>query len=195
MIVSTQSDAELWNAFRQGDIQAYEAIYRRYAPALFSYGKRLTSDYDLVRDVIQDLFVEIWQRRENLTDLQTIKFYLFRVLRNALSRNRKYAMDEEPLEWKAIWSPETWLPSVESTITEEENRQQQLNRLRQGLNKLPERQREAVMLAFFDNLSNEEIGQIMGIHVQSVTNHISRALHFLKDVVVSGILAALWMGY
>lgn len=189
MIVSTQSDVELWNDFRRGDLQAYETIYRRYAPALFSYGKRLTSDYDLVRDVIQDVFVEIWQRRENLTDLQTIKFYLFRVLRNALSKSRKHLIDEEPLEWEGIWSPETWLPSVESTITEEENRQQQLTRLRQGISKLPERQREAVMLAFFDNLSNEEIGHIMGIHVQSVTNHISRALHFLKDVVVSGILA------
>ncbi|MDQ1086516.1 MULTISPECIES: RNA polymerase sigma factor [unclassified Siphonobacter] len=195
MTVSTQSDLELWNAFRRGDLQAYEAIYRRYAPALFSYGKRLTSDYDLVRDVIQDVFVEIWQRRETLTDLQTIKFYLFRVLRNALSRNRKHLMDEEPLEWGALWSPETWLPSVEYTITEEEDRQQQLNRLRQGLSKLPERQREALMLAFFDNLSNEEIGHIMGIHVQSVTNHISRALHFLKDVVVSGILAVLLASY
>ncbi len=186
MHTTCTSDFELWNAFRRGDTQAYEAIYRRYAPALFSYGKRLTSDYDLVRDTIQDVFVEIWQRREHLTDLQTIKFYLFRVLRNALSKTRKRSDDS--IDWQEIWPAELFMPSVESDILEEESRQDRVQRLRQGIDRLPERQREAVMLAFYDNLSNEEIGLIMGIQAQSVTNHLSRALHFLRDVIVTWVL-------
>ncbi|MBO9637080.1 RNA polymerase sigma factor [Siphonobacter aquaeclarae] len=195
MVTANQSpsDAELWNAFRRGDSQAYESIYRRYSPALFSYGKRLTSDYDLVRDTVQDVFVEIWQRRENLTDLQTIKFYLFRVFRNAITKTLK--RHEEPFDWGQVLSGDFLSPSAESLLTEEENYQDRMGRLRKGIDQLPGRQKEAIMLCFFDDMSNEEIALVMGIQSQSVINHLSRALQFLRDTVVGWIMMAAWIEF
>lgn len=175
-----RDDAALWNAFRQGDSVAFEQIYRLYSAVLISYGKRLCTDHDRVRDAVQDVFVEIHQRRATLRDLDTIKFYLFRVLRNRLLGLQKadpfFRAESLDVEASDLLS----LP-FETALIDQETDLDRATRLRRAITGLPARQREALTLAFFHDFSNEEIAELMSINRQSVHNHLNRALTALRE--------------
>jgi DNA-directed RNA polymerase specialized sigma24 family protein len=86
------SDLEIWQSFKKGDKIAFAKIYQLHAKSLLNYGVtlRISSNLSVVEDCIQDLFLELWQSRENLADTDAIKFYLFRALKNKLMRTVKY---------------------------------------------------------------------------------------------------------
>jgi DNA-directed RNA polymerase specialized sigma24 family protein len=69
-------DTILWDSLRTGNETAFEELYRRYFQVLFSYGKRILNDEDVVKDAIQDLFVDIWRTHKNINQAQSVKFYL-----------------------------------------------------------------------------------------------------------------------
>ena len=85
-------------------------------------------------------------------------------------------------------------PSLETILTELDTQQQQQVQLRRAIESLPPRQQEALTLAYYHQFTNEEVAQLMGINPQSVTNHISRAIVTLRQLLggvlwlVSGIL-------
>lgn len=185
-----QTESNLWDAFQRGDIEAFETIYRTNSAALLAYGKRLSKDHDLVKDAVQDIFVEIWMRRGNLRSLHTIKFYLFKIMRNRLSKLHQKGAAFSSTDELSLAEDELLTPSVELLITQEETITDQQTRLQRAIVSLPARQREAVMLAFYHNFSNEEIAGIMGINHQSVTNHLNRAYTSLRDSL-AGFLAFL----
>ncbi len=185
------TDTALWNAFKTGDTAAFEQIYRMHSRHLLSYGKRLCPDHDQVQDAVQDVFVEIWKRRAALCDLSTIRFYLFRVLRNRLVK--QMSDHTNPLLHPELIDDETDLfsiPPVDFMLTEQETTERVQQQLRHSIEGLPQRQREALTLAFYHQLSNSEIALIMSINTQSVTNHISRALLTLRGLM-TGVLGLL----
>ena len=192
------TDMLLWNAFRAGDLLAFEQIYRTHSRPLLSYGKRLCPDHDRVQDAVQDVFMELWKRRATLCDLTTIRFYLLRVLRNRLVKQMSSCTD--PLLHPQLLNDEAELltiPSIDLLLTEQETAEHVQHQLRHALESLPHRQREALTLAFYHQLSNAEIAHIMNINSQSVTNHISRALLILRGLMagVLSIYLLLFSGY
>lgn len=176
-----QDEARLWKAFQQGDIKAFEVIYEMHASTLIAYGKRLCSDHHLVKDLVQDIFIDIWTRRKTLRDLHTIKYYLFRIMRNRLSKLYQKApllvYDDHLSEHTSLFTP-----SIEFLITQQETTTEQVSQLQSAISQLPDRQREAIMLAYYHDFSNEEIAGIMRINHQSVINHLNRALTTLREV-------------
>ena len=79
-------DAVVWNAFKSGDRKALDYIFNKYVKLLYAYGGKITKDQDLVEDCIQDLFVELWQRRHSLSEVTHIKYYLLKSLRRRVAR-------------------------------------------------------------------------------------------------------------
>ncbi|ADB38777.1 RNA polymerase sigma factor [Spirosoma linguale] len=186
-----EDEASLWEAFQQGDIQAFEVVYQTHVSALLAYGKHLCRDHDQVSDVVQDVFVDIWTRRATLRSLHTIRYYLFRIMRNKLARLRQNAVlfidDQQTPPPKDLLTQ-----SIEFLISQQETNQHQIAQLKQGISRLPDRQHEAIILAFYHNLSNDEIADLMGINHQSVINHLNRALASLRCVVDKAFLLLLY---
>lgn len=184
-----QDEARLWNAFQQGDIKAFEVIYDLHSSTLIAYGKRLCPDHHLVKDLVQDIFIDIWTRRKTLRDLHTIRYYLFKILRNRLARlHQKTAIlvgDEQLTDHDELFTP-----SIEYLIMQQEASTTQLAQLQSAITQLPDRQREAIMLAFYHDFSNEEIAGIMSINHQSVINHLNRALTSLRVLFLKAPLVA-----
>jgi DNA-directed RNA polymerase specialized sigma24 family protein len=84
-----QTDAEsaYWIAFKEGSRPALNFIFERYATLLYSYGASITKDSALVADCIQDIFFELWNKRESVAgDVKFIKFYLIKSLRRKIVR-------------------------------------------------------------------------------------------------------------
>ncbi len=179
-------EALLWQAFRQGDKAAYEKIYRTYAKELYDYAYRFQVDKQLIHDCLQDLFVELWVKRERLAETSSIIFYLMKALRNRLFRslgNQKRLLhtegSEHPFEI-VLPTENTW---IEQQQEDERNRQ-----LLQAIDQLSDRQREAVYLRFYKNLDYTEIAELMLLEQQSVYNLVFRALQVLRKKLSSAWL-------
>ena len=75
---------EVWSRFRSGDQDAFSEIYQEFIDALFAYGCKMTHDRELVKDCIQDIFIDLQRLNPNLNHPEFIEFYLFKSLRNAI---------------------------------------------------------------------------------------------------------------
>lgn len=176
-------EVALWNAFREGDKEAFASIYQLYARPLLSYGYKVTSDNTLVEDSIQDLFIELWHSRANLSATDSVKFYLFRALRNKILRN-KAKVEIEILNDFSVESSHLFEVSNETLMIDEEVYQLQISQLQTSLQKLPKRQQEAINLRYYHDFSNEEVAQIMGVNYQSACKFIYTGLRFLKEHII-----------
>lgn len=169
-------DAELWGRIREGDKTAFEELYHQLGPALYRFLVRMVGSEPIAQDLLQDLFVNLWQLRTEVQVSISLKGYLYRAAKNlAISHFRKaqirrsYAVDD--LEN----NPDTGQSVVEivaGQLLEEA--------VRKAVQKLPERCRTAFVLNRFDGLSYNEIAQVMEISVETVHNHITKAVRLLR---------------
>ena len=192
---ATVSDADLWDDFRLGDggicREAYAAIYERYVRVLYNYGYKIAQERQLTEDCLQDLFLIILESRERLAPTDSIKYYLFKALRREIVRKLQKRVlfsggegTGEPVDFRAVFVHEpTWLDHQIS-------REQSAELLRE-LNGLPARQKEAIFLKFFDNLSYEEIAGVMGIEQTSAYKIIYKALDRLQKRLLVDLLTVL----
>ena len=174
----TQLDDNIWRSFKEGDKTAFAALYRFYAGALLNYGSKISRDRTLVEDSIQDLFFELWNTRERITEPNSIKLYLFKALRYKIQRNTKSNDFTNTLDVDLFENLAS--PSHESKLIRFEVQSQQMENLRTLIQQLPKRQQEAINLRYYHDFSNEEIARIMGVNYQSAANFIFLAIRKLK---------------
>lgn len=174
------TDKQLWESFKLGDRAAFEVIYRAHADALLAYGAHVARNEDVAEDCLQDLFVELWNSRENLGSTSCVKAYLFRALRykilRTLSTDRYVPLKAEE---KLIYQIQSH--SCEDILIELEVQSEQMRHLRETLRLLPDRQLEAVSLRYFHNFTNEQVAAVMGISYHSACKHLYAALEKLKE--------------
>lgn len=169
----------VWDKFRAGDKEALGKLALYYYPLLYNYGLKLHADADFVCDCIQELYLELWERRSFLSATDFVKTYLLKALRNKISKEsirlkRFKAPQNLPFE-----SPTDISAELQMVLKEEETAQiKQLNSI---LDTLTKRQQEIVYLRFYQNLEFDEISEIMGLTRQSVANLLHRTLKKFKD--------------
>lgn len=170
-----------WNAFRGGNRDSFSLIYEKYFNGLYNYGCKFSRDTEFVEDCIQDLFIKLWQNRENINETPSVKNYLYKSLRNTifsrLNKLEKINIDDESfdeLQFELELSPEAFL-------IESEHSSEMKLKLDKALTQLTNRQREAVFLRFFEELSYEEVSKLMQITVKALYKIIARAIESLRD--------------
>lgn len=174
------SDTEVWKDFKSGSKEAYAYIYRTYVAVLYNYGHKICPNRQLVEDCIQDLFIHLLLHKNRLSDTDSIKYYLFKSLRHAII-NKIGAHNKEihPVEAGDYGDFHVEL-SHEVKLIEQQFTQERLQLLEKAINNLPARQKEAIFLRFYDNLSYDQIASIMGIDQRSVYKVIYKALEGLQ---------------
>ncbi|MBE9461073.1 RNA polymerase sigma factor [Dyadobacter subterraneus] len=185
-------DKVLWQAFKQGDEVAFTTLYHRYVHVLYGYGKKLISDEEAVQDMVQELFIDIWQSKSRLADVDSPKFYLFRALRRRI--HKSVNGNHHSQRWENI---DEGIHPVdfpkEYEIIEEEDFQRQKDELNSWLKSLPVRQYEVLMLRYYQDFSYSEISEILSINEQSVRNLIQRAVLKLRHLTTSIIFAGIFL--
>lgn len=184
-------DTVLWDLLRIGNETAFEELYRRYFQVLFSYGKRILNDGDVVKDAIQDLFIDIWRTHKSLNQAQSVKFYLISSLRRKIHRSLKpdYLLGDD---WENV--NEQLLPihpSVEKVFTQIEEEYLNKEKVNSWLLQLPERQNEALVLRYYHNFEYAEIAQILDIKEQTARNLVQKAIILLRKMAISLIVTLL----
>ncbi|MFD2034778.1 RNA polymerase sigma factor [Belliella marina] len=177
-----KSDFDVWGAFKLGNEDAFNFIYREYMPALYNYAYQKTKDRDIAREVIQTMFIKIRGKRNKLPNVQNIKAYLMKIMyRLVLDEYEKRKRRPEVI----AFSQDSHFPielSAETKMINFEITNERKEKLETALNLLSTRQKEAVLLKYHENLSYKEIADVMGLeHVKSARKLIYRAVSSLKD--------------
>ena len=122
----------------------------RYQP-LFQYGTRISKDHDLIKDCIQDLFLDFWERKEAYASITSPKSYLFQALRNNLVRKtKKSKLQTDSETFNNLFSDYT---DPETDLIYSETLDNTKSKMLQILNQLPNRQKEALYLKYYENLT------------------------------------------
>lgn len=179
-MINRTSDTNLWKAFQGGDQNAFRLMYQQHYNGLYHYALKVTQSKAVSEDCLQNLFVNLWINRKNLSEIYSIKPYLFKSLRRDLKRVNYSPIlkkDSEAVLLQLHIAPNF---SPEDIIVEDETKQHLQKQIAHVLNKLPARQKEVVYLKYYEELEYKEIAQIMGVHYQSVVNLLFKAMTFLK---------------
>lgn len=189
------SEKKLWNDLRNGDKRALEIIYTTYFSELYRYGRRFSIDESTVEDCIQELFIEIWNRRERLSETDAIKPYLFISLKRNIIRSTKKIRKITDVEIQE-YHFEAEL-AIDQILIQAEISEAQKNTLQVAFAELSTRQKEILYLKYYAELEYEEITEIMDLNYQSARNLVSRALAKLgkhMSLFVSLLLAKDMLG-
>ena len=178
-----QDDEALWYSFIEGNNAAFEQLFTRYYPTLLRYGRKFSLDTDFIKDSIQDLFSELWQRRTHLNTTPSVKHYLYKSLRRKMirisgNRHQTDELTEETYQFAVTLSPE-------QILLDDEFSTQLSQQMNHWLTFLTPRQREAIYHKFYHDLDYEEISFIMSISNHTVRNLIYEALKLLRSRFIS----------
>lgn len=176
----SMDDYNLWKNFKTGDVSAYASIYRKYFFVLYQYGKKICSDGDLVKDCIQDLFIKIWNNRDNLGDTTSVRYYLLTSLKHKLLD----VLEAPHQRLKVKMSPSEVEVADDNTSTLESLHPQKEKVLR-AINKLSKHQQKVIELKFYKNQSNQEIAAELGITIQSVYNSVFKTLRSIRKQLLA----------
>ena len=181
----TTSDQLIWNSFRTGDRTAFRDIYDQNFNILLHYGLKLVPDQSFVEDQIQDFFIYLWKKKANLEIRSSITVYLIWSLRNRIIKAlkaEKMLISDKELKMEEEAESETIGKTVE---------------LKNAIKALPDKQREAVYLRYYQNMDGTEIAQTMDITLGATYNLLSRATANLRKSLlpISIITAIFWYWY
>lgn len=183
----------IWDLLKEGDQKGLEELYRIYVDDLFRFGFSICPDEDLVKDSIQEVFLDIWQYRENLVCPENGKFYLFRSLSNRIKRELGKKSKRMVGELENLRIPELAETSFEEVIIGLENQSFHANKLSKAFDRLTIKQREIIHLIFFENLSYLEVSKIMEINLRSAYTLAWKALGALKKELLSVVLFIIFL--
>lgn len=159
-----------------GSKEGFEALFRKLYAPLVRYAMMHISDQDEAEDVVQQLFVKLWQQR-NRYEAEQIKSYLYRSVYNeCVSRARHSKVKEKYMENHLRQLNESPVQAHEVAEEKELSR-----RIGEALETLPEQCGKAFKLSRFHHLSYQEIATVMDISVKTVENHMGRALSILRS--------------
>jgi RNA polymerase sigma-70 factor, ECF subfamily len=163
-------------ALRNGGEQALRPIFERYYPDMLRHIRRIVPDDDTCKDIAQEVFMELWRRREELDIRTSLGAYLRRA---AFNRAVNYAKSRVSFE-----TPEQLSGLADSPWTERDRQQQQESleaALHRAIDKLPEKCRLVFAMSRFENLSHRAIAEKLGISVKTIENQITKAMKMLRE--------------
>ena len=170
---------KLWRQFVTGDEAAFKALYDLSIQEMMLYGEKISPSLVILEESIQDLFTDLWENRKNYTHVQSVKFFLLGSLKNKILkhiRKEKRYTDSNPSELPAF----NLEYSYETTLIENEIVKAQAAQLAAFLNKLPDREKEALYLKYYEGLSYDEVAAMMNINKRTVYNLIHKAIQYLR---------------
>jgi RNA polymerase sigma-70 factor, ECF subfamily len=170
------SDEELMQEIKADNMFAFDVLYKKYNKKLYKFSYSILKSQVESENIIQDVFLTLWETRYKIVKDSSIKCYLFTIAYNsAISIIRKKARESEFIKY---------LKSLQEINEEPVNMQLEYNELTSKLdeiiNELPQRQKDVYILHRAKGLKYSEIAECLNISVNTVENHMSRSLKTIR---------------
>jgi len=174
------TETDLLRQVAEGNGDAFRILFLHYGPMLKSYLLKLSRSKETAEDIVHDVFLEIWKNREQLTEIEQFKPYLFRAVHNRAHRSFERQAKESLIlhELRKEQGLAVAFEGEDRIISEEVR-----NFIRQTVDKLTSQQKKIFLLSRHEGLNHAEIAQRLGVNSQTVSNHLSDALRFLRDEI------------
>jgi RNA polymerase sigma-70 factor (ECF subfamily) len=170
--------AVLARSIKASDEQAFSVLFHRTYPRLVKFAWRYTQAKPPAKDIVQESFIKLWEKRQMIDPNQSLMAYLFKIVRNqSLNMLRDGASANIALDDLPESALKAGEPMPDNNSTGDEPSQEMLG----WIDQLPARQREAIRLSRFEGFDHEEIACIMNISPRTVNNHIVAALKTLRE--------------
>lgn len=177
------TDNTLWLKFKEGDSDAFSALYQRYFDVMVKVCLHISQDIEIIKDCIHDLFIDMWISSDRLALPVSVKAYLIRsVQRKVIRKLKRYQQYYCDLPVETLHQYYTVSPVEEKMITAQ-LKQEQKGRIIRAIGVLTRRQQEIVYLKFFYSLSYPEIAEKMCISTASIYNLISKAIGNMQGII------------
>ncbi|GAB3659060.1 RNA polymerase sigma-70 factor [Echinicola sediminis] len=174
-LLRNHTDPELVALLRQGDLNAFDELYRRYVPRVLGFARTFILDTDEAEEAVQEVFIKVWERRSQLKSELNFKSYLFTAVKNQLYNRLRTATKFVPVEDLSV-DPMSGEMEINDRLT-----YQELERTAQTLlEELPQVQRKVFKLNKLEGLSHKEIAAQLNISVRTVEHHVYLASKHLK---------------
>ena len=184
---NVSADKILVSDFLKGKVKAFDLLYEKYSERLYGFAFMLLKNKEDARDIVQETFLRVWQKRQELTENKSFKSFLFTISYNIMiDQLRKKLTDKKYLE------------SLEKNFRFEQNSignmadfnmlDKQIQRL---IEELPTRRKEIFRLSRDKGYSHKKIAENLNISVKTVETQLSLAMKFLKSRYTDGSFTAL----
>lgn len=178
-------DNEQWllEQVAAGNEQAFAKLFDAYHQPLGEYVLRITESMPVTEEIVQDVFVKLWLRRETLPHLDSFSNYLFILLRNhTISHLRKKATERAQFI--------QWAKNFEQEEAPDETVEQYRTWIEEAVEQLPDRQKEIYLLSRYQRFTQKQIATQLHISPHTVKTHLERALAAIKEHVQTKMPAA-----
>lgn len=183
-----KTDESIWKRFQDGDERALTDIYEAYADALYSYGLRLTNDDSLVKDCIQEVFIQLIDRRKALILSSCIPVYLFKSFRNKLVEELRSSNRRQDI-LKLLYKEKTAEGHAEQSLIDDEERQAIQKDIQMAMDRLTDRQKEVIYLKYNKDFDCQEIAELLGIDKASVSTLLYRSIKIMRKAFLEKMVS------
>lgn len=172
----------LLRALREDDEKALEHLFQSHYNGLFRNALKQHPDAELAKECIQEVFNELWQYRKTLGEIESFEAYLKTALKRRLFRELERQQKKKNDEILSFAGTGLSIPSWEEVLIEHQTQQDERQKIRSLLDQLTPRQKEIVVLKFFEELSYADISVRTGLQTASIYKILHEALRRLKHI-------------
>lgn len=174
----------LLRKLQDGDSEALDILYLRYASKVRDFALRLLKDQTDAEDITHDVFLRIWEYRKQLGSVCSFKGYLFRMTRNAIFN----VMKRRQMRYRYQKTTEAGaIDSVKAESADVVSTDELLEMIELAVHNMPEQRRKVFYMSRYENMTYEEIARSLNISPRTVQYHISNALAELRKLLNSMI--------
>ena len=183
------SDSELLQRYRQGDDEAFREIVSRYKNSLYAFLRRFVSQDDVVEDVFQETFLQLYTSRDSFDFARPLRPWLFTIAANKAKDALRKMQRQSSMSMGAIADAGDFsldevvniLTSYEKTPDDEVSADETAQRVRQVISEMPENLRGILILAYFEQFSYKHMAEILSIPIGTVKSRLHTAVvYFMK---------------
>jgi RNA polymerase sigma-70 factor (family 1) len=169
-----------------GDERAFRKLFDLYKERFYSVALKMTHSGEVAEDIVQEVFMNIWNKGESLVNVDNPSSYFFTaVYRRVYHHYRKVALEKKILQ--AAPAVKEWVNTTEETVMAHESK----NLISQAIAKLPPQQQLVFKLRKEEGFSREEVASQLHISPNTVKNHLSNAIKFIRAFLVNSTFTSI----
>lgn len=169
---------------KAGDVDAFETIYYMYGKKLYKFALGLLKDHDIASEIVQKVFVNLWEKKDQLVTTFNFENYIFTITYNSIREYfRKKAIESRVKDYLLKNAPDVISHSDDALIYNE-----LIEMANRFIEKMPARRKTVYKLSRQEGLKIKEIANTLNISTRTAENHLSKALKFLKEELAKNSL-------